>query len=212
MAGGGLGKVARIGVPLRAQQKFVTYDATNVQLPAALTAAGLRDAPVIWAAKGLFMYVAFAGHSDVVPPGAPEGWAHPPFSGTIEGGRLYGRGVDLQGRLLALAEKVCRERDVPTDDLVLTFKLSAEPYQSSAPTLVAALDRASPAHIGTLPDHHASFGVSDGRFLRALCPVVKYGLVGDSAHQSNESSAIEDIETLADIYADVIVSTSPRGN
>jgi succinyl-diaminopimelate desuccinylase len=40
----------------------------------------------------------FAGHTDVVPPGDTKAWRHPPFSGEIDGGLLYGRGaVDMKG-------------------------------------------------------------------------------------------------------------------
>jgi succinyl-diaminopimelate desuccinylase len=40
----------------------------------------------------------FAGHTDVVPPGDEKAWQHPPFSGEIDNGELYGRGaVDMKG-------------------------------------------------------------------------------------------------------------------
>ena len=32
-------------------------------------------------------------HIDVVPPGDPEGWTYPPFSGTIADGKVWGRGA-----------------------------------------------------------------------------------------------------------------------
>src|SRR6185295_3467913 len=39
----------------------------------------------------------FAGHTDVVPPGAAH-WTHAPFAGEVAGGRLYGRGAaDMKG-------------------------------------------------------------------------------------------------------------------
>jgi succinyl-diaminopimelate desuccinylase len=43
-------------------------------------------------------HLVFAGHTDVVPPGDEDKWTHPPFSGDIAGGTLYGRGaVDMKG-------------------------------------------------------------------------------------------------------------------
>jgi succinyl-diaminopimelate desuccinylase len=40
----------------------------------------------------------FAGHTDVVPTGDEKAWKHPPFSGAVDNGELYGRGaVDMKG-------------------------------------------------------------------------------------------------------------------
>lgn len=45
-------------------------------------------------------HFAFAGHTDVVPPG--DGWRHDPFAGTVEDGVLFGRGaVDMKGAIAA---------------------------------------------------------------------------------------------------------------
>jgi succinyl-diaminopimelate desuccinylase len=54
-------------------------------------------------------HLLFAGHTDVVPPGDPAAWSHPPFSGDIADGVLYGRGaVDMKG---AIACKVAAVLD-----------------------------------------------------------------------------------------------------
>ena len=39
-------------------------------------------------------HLAFAGHTDVVPPGNINSWKHPPFSAIIDGDKLYGRGSE----------------------------------------------------------------------------------------------------------------------
>jgi succinyl-diaminopimelate desuccinylase len=45
-------------------------------------------------------HLTFAGHTDVVPPGEPANWSHPPFAGEIAEDTLYGRGaVDMKGAI-----------------------------------------------------------------------------------------------------------------
>ena len=47
--------------------------------------------------------LAFAGHTDVVPPGPLEQWQSPPFAPEIRDGFLYGRGAaDMKGSLAAM--------------------------------------------------------------------------------------------------------------
>ena len=47
-------------------------------------------------------HLCFAGHTDVVPPGAVEDWKYPPFAGQIMSGFLYGRGAsDMKGSIAA---------------------------------------------------------------------------------------------------------------
>jgi succinyl-diaminopimelate desuccinylase len=42
----------------------------------------------------------FVGHTDVVPPGDPKLWRHPPFAAVVLGGVLYGRGAsDMKGAI-----------------------------------------------------------------------------------------------------------------
>lgn len=44
----------------------------------------------------------FAGHTDVVPPGALDQWSNPPFAATIKDGMLHGRGAaDMKGSIAA---------------------------------------------------------------------------------------------------------------
>ncbi|WP_198146218.1 dipeptidase PepV [Dorea sp. D27] len=58
-------------------------------------------------------------HIDVVPPG--DGWSYPPFEGTIDNGRLYGRGsLDDKGPMVAalFAMKVVKESGLPVKNHV----------------------------------------------------------------------------------------------
>jgi succinyl-diaminopimelate desuccinylase len=58
----------------------------------------------LWARRGkqppLFV---FAGHTDVVPPGPVEQWQYDPFTPTISGNTLYGRGAaDMKSSIAAM--------------------------------------------------------------------------------------------------------------
>ena len=51
----------------------------------------------------------FAGHTDVVPPGAREAWSFDPFSASLRDGALWGRGaVDMKGAIAAFIAAVER--------------------------------------------------------------------------------------------------------
>jgi succinyl-diaminopimelate desuccinylase len=43
-------------------------------------------------------------------------------------------------------------------------------------------------------------GTSDARFIRSYCPVLEFGLVGESMHKVDEKSAIADLKTLSRVY------------
>lgn len=64
----------------------------------------------------------YNGHIDVVPPG--NGWSHDPFSGEIDGGRLYGRGAaDMKSgvaSMVAAVEAIVKSGARLRGDLILT--------------------------------------------------------------------------------------------
>src|SRR5271154_4724486 len=52
-------------------------------------------------------HIAFAGHTDVVPPGDETAWTVGAFSGEVKDGFLYGRGtVDMKGGIACSAAAV----------------------------------------------------------------------------------------------------------
>ncbi len=57
---------------------------------------------------------------------------------------------------------------------------------------------------GRRPEYSTSGGTSDARFIKDYAPVVEFGLVGATMHQTDEHVAVSDIETLTDIYDAVI--------
>jgi succinyl-diaminopimelate desuccinylase len=53
---------------------------------------------------------------------------------------------------------------------------------------------------GRKPELSTSGGTSDARFISAYCPVIEFGLLGQTMHQVDERSSVADIETLTKIY------------
>ena len=52
-------------------------------------------------------HICFAGHTDVVPPGDEAAWSVPPFSATVRGDSLIGRGAsDMKGQIAAFVAAV----------------------------------------------------------------------------------------------------------
>ncbi|MBK0401157.1 succinyl-diaminopimelate desuccinylase [Limibaculum sp. M0105] len=47
-------------------------------------------------------------------------------------------------------------------------------------------------------------GTSDARFIKALCPVVEFGLVGDTMHQVDERVPVADIAKLSELYLAIL--------
>ncbi len=56
------------------------------------------------------------------------------------------------------------------------------------------------AETGLTPEASTSGGTSDARFLRALCPVIEFGLSNATMHKRDEAVAMADLAVLARIY------------
>ena len=54
--------------------------------------------------------------------------------------------------------------------------------------------------VGRRPELSTTGGTSDARFIRRLCPVVEFGLVGQTMHKVDERARVADILALADCY------------
>ncbi len=51
---------------------------------------------------------------------------------------------------------------------------------------------------------------ADARFIRALCPVLELGLVGQTMHQIDERVPVAELETLTAVYRRVIETVFER--
>ncbi len=66
--------------------------------------------------------------------------------------------------------------------------------------LIASLSSAVESVTGASPALSTAGGTSDARFIKDYCPVVEFGLVGQTMHMVDERVAVADLETLTAIY------------
>jgi succinyl-diaminopimelate desuccinylase len=57
---------------------------------------------------------------------------------------------------------------------------------------------------GRRPDLNTGGGTSDARFITHYCPVIEFGLVGQTMHQIDERTPVADLEKLTKIYRGVL--------
>jgi succinyl-diaminopimelate desuccinylase len=69
---------------------------------------------------------------------------------------------------------------------------------------VDIVTRAIRAETGRSPALSTSGGTSDARFIKDYCPVIEFGLVGDTMHGVDERASTADLECLTAIYGRVL--------
>jgi succinyl-diaminopimelate desuccinylase len=101
-------------------------------------------------------------------------------------------GKSLSDRVCAIAEKHGgRARPV----------ISGEPFLTEPGVFSGLVSEAVAAETGITPELSTTGGTSDARFLRAVCPVIEFGLCNATMHKRDEAVAIPDLAVLARIYA-----------
>jgi len=92
-------------------------------------------------------------------------------------------------------------------DYDLEWTLSGNPYITPSGSLLEAVSRAVKSATGITPQLCTSGGISDGRFIRQVCPqVVELGPLNTTIHKLNECIAVADIEPLSEIYRRILVN------
>ena len=92
-----------------------------------------------WGAMGARTF-GFNGHTDVVPPGDPGSWTHPPFSGAVIDGTIWGRGAtDMKSGVAAFVAAAIDfvTRTPPNGAVILTVTGDEEgPSRDGTPALL----------------------------------------------------------------------------
>ncbi len=81
--------------------------------------------------------------------------------------------------------------------------ISGEPFLTPPGEFSDIIAAAVKAETGIDPEPSTTGGTSDARFLRAVCPVIEFGLCNATMHKRDEAVAVEDLEVLSRIYARV---------
>ena len=81
---------------------------------------------------------------------------------------------------------------------------SGDAFLTEAGVFVETVRDAVEQVAGVRPEPSTTGGTSDARFIRAMCPVLELGLVGQTMHQINERAPVAEIEQLARVYERVI--------
>ena len=63
---------------------------------------------------------------------------------------------------------------------------------------------------GRRPELTTTGGTSDARFIKDYCPVVEFGLVGQTMHKVDENTPVDDVRKLADIYKGILDGFFPN--
>ncbi len=83
----------------------------------------------------------------------------------------------------------------------LETSCSGESFVTEPGRLSTLVADAAEEVTGRRPELSTTGGTSDARFIKRLCPVVEFGLVGQTMHKVDERVAVDDVRALTDIYA-----------
>ncbi|GJD35984.1 succinyl-diaminopimelate desuccinylase [Methylobacterium aerolatum] len=111
-------------------------------------------------------------------------------------------GAEIRRRLDAAAGNAVR--------YLLDLQPSNSPAFLTRPdAFVGLVAEAIHAETGLTPVLSTTGGTSDARFIKDACPVIEFGLVGETMHQVDECVAVADIERLTAIYGRVLDAYFP---
>ncbi len=81
---------------------------------------------------------------------------------------------------------------------------SGDAFLTEPGPFITGVQDAVESATGHRPEASTTGGTSDARFIRAMCPVLELGLVGQTMHQIDERAPVAEIEALAEVYRTVI--------
>lgn len=110
-------------------------------------------------------------------------------------------GEELSDWLRAEAAEVAEAFGVKIE---VKIKISGESFITPPGELSTLVANAVEAETGVSPVLSTTGGTSDARFVKAHCPVVEFGLVGQSMHQVDEHVRVDHIHQLKAVYGRIL--------
>lgn len=86
----------------------------------------------------------------------------------------------------------------------LAFVRNGDSFITPPGRLFDLIADASERIAGRRPEANTAGGTSDARFIKNLCPVLEFGLPGETMHKVDENVAIADLHGLTEIYLAVL--------
>ena len=99
------------------------------------------------------------------------------------------------------AERINAETDI---EMSVEIKVSGESFLTPPGELSSLVGRVIEDELGIIPIMSTTGGTSDARFVKTVCPVIEFGLVGKSMHSVDERVDISQIGQLKTIYKRVL--------
>ncbi|WP_116085146.1 succinyl-diaminopimelate desuccinylase [Tropicimonas sp. IMCC34011] len=106
-------------------------------------------------------------------------------------------GASLIERMRGIGDEVAEAHGL---QITLDARISGESFFTPPGELSDLVARIVADETKVIPVLSTGGGTSDARFIRAHCPVVEFGLVGLTMHQTDERVEIQQIETLARVF------------
>ncbi|MEM1040333.1 MAG: succinyl-diaminopimelate desuccinylase [Pseudomonadota bacterium] len=106
-------------------------------------------------------------------------------------------------RRLAAAASTTTLRDTSKGPVAFDVAYTDRPshvFLTRDDVLISSISQAVAAETGTMPELSTGGGTSDARFMKDVCPVVEFGLVGQTMHQIDERVPLSDLTKLTAIY------------
>ena len=91
-------------------------------------------------------------------------------------------------------------KDAPANFEVEWVGRVSNVFLTSDEKLVGTLSNSIEAVTGNRPELSTGGGTSDARFIKDYCPVIEFGLVGQTMHKVDECTPLADLDVLTSVY------------